>query len=118
VKRDIPNTIIKRELPVAHTSSLTNLLLLLPLEYGSRDSAVDIATGCGLDDRGFGVRVPAALRIVSSFRHPDRLWGPRSLLTNGYLGPGVREADNSPPTNTEVKKTWIYTSTPPYAFTT
>jgi hypothetical protein len=28
----------------------------------------------------------------------------------------VREADHSPPTSAEVKKTWIYTSTPPYAF--
>jgi hypothetical protein len=27
-----------------------------------------------------------------------------------------READHSPPTNAEVKKTWIYTSTPLYAF--
>jgi hypothetical protein len=37
----------------------------------------------------------------------------------GALSPGVkwrrREADHSPPTNAEVKKTWIYTSTPPYA---
>jgi hypothetical protein len=29
-----------------------------------------------------------------------------------------READHSPPTNVEVKKMWIYTSTPPYAFMT
>jgi hypothetical protein len=27
-----------------------------------------------------------------------------------------READHSPPTIAEVKKTWVYTSTPPYAF--
>jgi hypothetical protein len=27
-----------------------------------------------------------------------------------------READNSPPTNAEVKKTWVYTSTSPYVF--
>jgi hypothetical protein len=27
-----------------------------------------------------------------------------------------READHSPPTNAEAKKTGIYTSTPPYAF--
>jgi hypothetical protein len=27
-----------------------------------------------------------------------------------------READHSPPTITEVKKMWIYTSTPPYVF--
>jgi hypothetical protein len=38
----------------------------------------------------------------------------------GALSPGVkrsgREADHSPPTSTEVKKTYIYTSTPPYVF--
>jgi hypothetical protein len=27
-----------------------------------------------------------------------------------------READHSPPTSSEVKKMWIYTSTSPYAF--
>jgi hypothetical protein len=26
------------------------------------------------------------------------------------------ETDHSPPTSAEVKKTWIYISTPPYAF--
>jgi hypothetical protein len=38
----------------------------------------------------------------------------------GDLSPGVkqpvREADHSPPTSAEVKKTWVYTSTPPYVF--
>jgi hypothetical protein len=37
----------------------------------------------------------------------------------GALSPGVKrqgcEADNSPPTNAEVKKMWVSTSTPPYA---
>jgi hypothetical protein len=37
----------------------------------------------------------------------------------GALSPGVKqtghEADHSPPASAEVKKTWIYTSTPPYA---
>jgi hypothetical protein len=40
----------------------------------------------------------------------------------GALSPGVkwqgREADHSSPTSAEVKKIWIYTSTPPYAFMT
>jgi hypothetical protein len=31
----------------------------------------------------------------------------------GEKRPG-READHSPPTSAEVKKMWIYTSTPPY----
>jgi hypothetical protein len=89
----------------------------------SRDSAVGIATSYGLDDRGVGVRVPVWSRIFSSTRHPDRLWGPPNLLSNGYRGdlsPGVkrpeREIDHSPPASAEVKKMWIYTSTPPYAF--
>jgi hypothetical protein len=38
----------------------------------------------------------------------------------GALSPGVkrqvREADHSPPASAEVKKMWMYTSTPPYAF--
>jgi hypothetical protein len=38
----------------------------------------------------------------------------------GALSPGVkrpgRGADHSPPASAEVKKMWIYTSTPPYAF--
>jgi hypothetical protein len=38
----------------------------------------------------------------------------------GALSPEVKrpgcEADHSPPTSAEVKKTWVYTSIPPYAF--
>jgi hypothetical protein len=52
---------------------------------------------------------------------PNRLCGPPSIVSNDYrwvLCPGVNrqglEADHS--YNAEVKKTWIYTSTPPYAF--
>jgi hypothetical protein len=40
----------------------------------------------------------------------------------GALSPGVRrpgrEADQSPPASAEVKKTWVYISTPPYVFMT
>jgi hypothetical protein len=39
----------------------------------SRDSAVGVATGYGLDDRGVGVRVPVGERIFTSPRRPDRL---------------------------------------------
>jgi hypothetical protein len=42
------------------------------------------------------------------------------LWVPGALSPGVkrpgREADHSPPTSAEVKKMWIYASTPPYVF--
>jgi hypothetical protein len=37
----------------------------------------------------------------------------RSFPRVKWLG---READHSPPSNIEIKKTWIYTFTPPYAF--
>jgi hypothetical protein len=52
----------------------------------SRNSVVSIMTGYGLDDRGVGVRVPVRPRILSSPRHPDRLWDPPNLLLNGYWG--------------------------------
>jgi hypothetical protein len=76
-----------------------------------------------VDDRRVGVRVPVGSRIFSLPRRPDRLWGAPSLLSNGYcrvFRPGVKrpghEADHSPPTTAEVKKMWLYTSTPPYFF--
>jgi hypothetical protein len=42
------------------------------------------------------------------------IWVPEAL-SSGVKRPG-REVDHSLPTNAEVKKMWIYTSTPPYAF--
>jgi hypothetical protein len=43
-------------------------------------------------------------------------------LVLGALSPIVkrpgREADHTPPTSAEVKKIWIYTSTPPYTLMT
>jgi hypothetical protein len=50
----------------------------------SRFSVVGIVTDYGLEDRGVWIRVPLGSRIFSSPRHPDRLWGPPSLLCNGY----------------------------------
>jgi hypothetical protein len=88
----------------------------------SRDSVVGIATGYGLDDWEVGVRVPLGSRIFSSPSRPDRLWDLPNLLSNACRGsfPGLnrpgREADRSPPTSAEVKKIWIYTFLPPYAF--
>jgi hypothetical protein len=82
----------------------------------SRDSSVGITTGYGLDDQGVRVQVPVGARIFTSPCRPDRLWGPPSLLSNGYRKRPGREADHSPLTSAEVKKMWIYAFTPPYAF--
>jgi hypothetical protein len=103
-----------------------NTIIMKPTRFpSSRDSVVGIATSYGQDDRGVGVRVPVGSRIFCSPHRPDRLWTSPNFLFNGYRGlfrrgggvkrPG-READHSPPASAEVKKMWIYTSTPPYAF--
>jgi len=60
-------------------------------------------------------------KISSSSQRLDRLWGPSSLLFNGYLGySGVRrlghEADHSPPTRDDVRNTWSCTPLPLCAF--
>jgi hypothetical protein len=90
----------------------------------SRDNAVGIATGYGLDGRGVGVRVPVGGRFLSPPQRPDQLWSPPSLLSSGYrrLFPrgkaaGARSLSLTPPTSAEVNNTWIFTPTSPYAFT-
>jgi hypothetical protein len=52
----------------------------------SLDSAVGTATHYRIDVRGAEVRVPEESRISSSPQCPDRLWGPSSLISNGYRG--------------------------------
>jgi hypothetical protein len=72
---------IRRHLRLISATERT--VSLTYIYFGSRDSAVGIATGYGLDDRGGGVRILVGSRIFSSPR-PDRIWGPPSLLSNGY----------------------------------
>jgi hypothetical protein len=89
----------------------------------SRDSSVGIATDYWLDDqegREFESRQGkkfSLLHIVQtgSGVHPTSYpMGTRGSFT-GDKAAG-READHSPPTSAEVKKMWIYTSTPLYVF--
>jgi hypothetical protein len=54
--------------------------------HQSRDSSVGIALGYGLDDRGSRVRFRGGWEFFSSPPRPERLWGPPSLLSNGYQG--------------------------------
>jgi hypothetical protein len=83
-----------------------------------------IATGYRLEDRGVGIRVPVRSRIFTSHVVQTGSLVHSTSYTMGTAGsfPGVkrpgREADHSPPTSTEVKTMWIYTSTSPYAFMT
>jgi hypothetical protein len=69
------------------------------------------------------VQILVGSRIFTSSYHPDWLWSPPSLLSDWCWRPlsqGVkwqeRKADCSPPTSVEIKKTWVCTSIPPYAF--
>jgi hypothetical protein len=59
------------------------------------------------------------LRVTDKCGVPYFLFFAYASAITGGLSPGVnrpkREADQSPPANAEVKKMWIYTSTPPYA---
>jgi hypothetical protein len=90
----------------------------------SRGSVGGIATGYGLVGGGVTVRVPIGSMMFTSPYCPDRLWGPPGRVYNGHsedsddLSSGVkrqgRESHHSPLTSAEVKKTWMYTSTPPY----
>jgi hypothetical protein len=92
-------------------------ILSSPFLSMNRDSAVGIATGYEMDDRGVGFRVQVGSIIFST--SSNLALGPTeppiqrvpANFSSGVNRPG-READHSPPTNAEIKKTWIYTSTP------
>jgi hypothetical protein len=71
----------------------------------TRDSSVGMATGYVLDDHGGREFEFHVVQTGSGF-HP----------TSYKMGTGGKAADHSPPTSAEVKKIWIYTSTPPYIF--
>jgi hypothetical protein len=47
---------------------------------------VSIETVHGLDGQGVRVRVPVGALFFSSPNHPDRFWGPPSILSRGYWG--------------------------------
>jgi hypothetical protein len=82
-------------------------------------SAVGIATGYGLGRNSIPGRGENFLFSMSS-RPVLGPTQPPIQRVPGALSPELkrqgREADHSLPTSAEVKKRWIYTSTPPYAF--
>jgi hypothetical protein len=82
----------------------------------SNGSAVGIATGYGLEDRGAGVRFPVEQKI---FTFPYRVtaleptqrpiqWVPGALFPE--IKRPEREADQSPPTSTEYIDFYIHSS--------
>jgi hypothetical protein len=95
------------------------------LLYKDRDSSVGIATRLrtGLSEQsGFDSRRGLWIFLFATASRPAL--GPTQppiQWVSGILSPGVkrprRETDHSPPSSAEVKNTWIFTSTPPYAFT-
>jgi hypothetical protein len=88
------------------------LLWLQSMTTISRDSAVSIATGYGLDCCGVRVWVPLGPRFFSSPHCPGQFWGLHQPMCIGEWGKTAKcEADRSPPTSTEVKNTLIYTFT-------
>jgi hypothetical protein len=83
--------------------------------FRSWDSSVGIATGYRLDDRRD--------RSSSRGKVKNFLFSTPSRPVNdtgGSFPPGVKqpgsEVDHSPPSSAEVKKMWIYTTSPLYAF--
>jgi hypothetical protein len=60
-----------------------------------------------------------SFNAIISFEEKGFIIGPIQWVT-GTLYPRVKrprpEADHSPPTSVEVKKTWMYTPTPTYVF--
>jgi hypothetical protein len=86
----------------------------------SQGSRVGIVTGYGLDDQGVGVQVLTEAKNFHLPMYSRPALGPTQppiQWVSGALSPGVkrpgREADHSHPASAEVKKTWVYTSTPP-----
>jgi hypothetical protein len=87
--------------------------------FKSRVTIVGIASGYGLDDRRVGVKnffFSMSFRQVVGPTQPPIRWVPGALPL-GAKRPR-RETEHLPSYSAEVKKMWIYTSTPPYAFMT
>jgi hypothetical protein len=92
----------------SNDTKVSIFIIVTAWEYcRSQDSSVSIVMGYGLDGPG---SIPGSERLFSTPQHPDRFWGPLSLLSNGHQGvslgrkwPG-REAEDSPPSSAEVKK--------------
>jgi hypothetical protein len=78
-------TLVKHKiLQVPHSSLLATTTFKECLLNCEPRSSVSIVSGYWLDDRTVEVRSPTEAKDFSSSLCPDRLWGPPSLLYNGY----------------------------------
>jgi hypothetical protein len=67
--------------------SCQKLVLRVCMYIESQVSSGSTVSDYGLDDRAIGVRSPAVAEDFFLYLLcPDRLWGPPSLLYNGYQG--------------------------------
>jgi len=82
--------------------------------YQSQDSSISIVTRLHTEDQGL---IPSRVRNSSLCLHVQTTQPPVQWVL-GALSPGVKwlrhEIVLSPPSSTEVKNVWSYTSTPPY----
>ncbi|PNF15380.1 hypothetical protein B7P43_G00977, partial [Cryptotermes secundus] len=67
---------------------------------------------CSISNIHFNIILPPQTGSVAHTASYPTVPG---TLSQGVKRPG-RETDHSPPTSAEVKKTWIYTPTPPCVF--
>jgi hypothetical protein len=103
-----------------------NFIKLFSLERRSQypslrdDIAVGTTNGYGLDNQVIGVQVSVDARFSSSPLYPGSKSHPASYPESLYqrVKQPEREAVHSPPSSAEINNTWIYISTPPYAFMT
>ena len=71
-----------------------------------------------------GIRIPVGETFFSSPKRTDRLWGPPTVVFNGYQGsfPDVKrpecDVDHSPPSSVDVKKSCAIRLLPLYTFMT
>jgi hypothetical protein len=87
-----------------------NILLTTPFELRvGRPSGRSSSPG-----RVMNFLLSMSSRLALGSTQPPTQWVPRAL-SPGVKRPG-READHSPSASAKVKKMWIYTSTPSYAF--
>jgi hypothetical protein len=90
--------------------NIFNFILLQKVACEPR-SSVSIVCGYGLDDQAFKVWSPSEVKgFFLYLLCPDQLWGPLSLLYNGYGGPFPRaktqpgcDANHSPPSSANVE---------------